>query len=66
MNNKNDVINIDIFAGKDRMGLATTVLCIMHRQVSKKLNLTLLASITEMTSRNKFKDLKNRLEVQLD
>jgi len=43
MNIKNDVINIDIFAGKDPMGLATTVLCVMHRQVNKKLNLTLLA-----------------------
>jgi len=41
MNIKNDVINNDIFAGKDPMGLEA-VLCIMDRQVNKKLNLTLL------------------------
>ncbi len=66
MNLMNDVIKHGIFAGKDPMGLAATVLyasCIKTGEQKTQVDLASAAQITEVTIRNRFKELKNRLEL---
>ncbi|HYT01740.1 MAG TPA: hypothetical protein VEL70_02440, partial [Candidatus Acidoferrum sp.] len=66
MNLMNDVIKNGISAGKDPMGLAATVLyasCIKTGEQKTQVDLASAAQITEVTIRNRFKDLKNRLEL---
>ena len=66
MNLMNDVIKNGISAGKDPMGLATTVLyasCLKTGEQKTQVDLANAAQITEVTIRNRFKDLKNRLEL---
>jgi len=62
----NDVVKTGISAGKDPMGLAATVLyasCIKTGEQKTQVDLANAAQITEVTIRNRFKDLKNRLEL---
>ena len=66
MNLMNDVVKRGISAGKDPMGLAATVLyasCIKMGEQKTQVDLASAAQITEMTIRNRFRDLKNRLEL---
>ena len=66
MNLMNDVVKRGISAGKDPMGLAATVLyasCIKTGEQKTQVDLASAAQITEMTIRNRFRDLKNRLEL---
>ena len=66
MNLMNDVVKTGISAGKDPMGLAATVLyasCIKTGEQKTQVDLANAAQITEVTIRNRFKDLKNRLEL---
>ena len=66
MNLVNDVVKRGISAGKDPMGLAATVLyasCIKTGEQKTQVDLASAAQITEMTIRNRFRDLKNRLEL---
>jgi transcription initiation factor TFIIB len=66
MNLMNDVVKTGISAGKDPMGLAATVLyasCIKTGEQKTQVDLASAAQITEVTIRNRFKDLKNRLEL---
>ena len=60
------VIKNGISAGKDPMGLAATVLyasCIKTGEQKTQVDLASAAQITEVTIRNRFKDLKNRVEL---
>jgi transcription initiation factor TFIIB len=60
MNLMNDVIKNGISAGKDPMGLAATVLyasCIKTGEQKTQVDLASAAQITEVTIRNRFKDL---------
>jgi len=62
----NVVIKNGISAGKDPMGLAATVLyasCIKIGEQKTQVDLANAAQRTEVTIRNRFKDLKNRLEL---
>jgi transcription initiation factor TFIIB len=66
MNLMDDVVKTGISAGKDPMGLAATVLyasCIKTGEQKTQVDLANAAQITEVTIRNRFKDLKNRLEL---
>ena len=66
MNLMNDVVKNGIAAGKDPMGLAATVLyasCIKTGEQVTQVDLASAAQTTEVTIRNRFKDLKNRLEL---
>jgi len=66
INIMNEVIKNGISAGKDPMGLAATVLyasCLKTGEKKTKVDLASAAQITEVTIRNRFKDLKNRLEL---
>jgi transcription initiation factor TFIIB len=66
MNLMNEVIKNGISAGKDPMGLAATVLyasCIKTGEQKTQVDLASAAQITEVTIRNRFKDLKNRLDL---
>ncbi len=66
MNLMNVVIKNGISAGKDPMGLAATVLyasCIKIGEQNTQVDLANAAQRTEVTIRNRFKDLKNRLEL---
>ena len=66
MNLMNVVIKNGISAGKDPMGLAATVLyasCIKIGEQKTQVDLANAAQRTEVTIRNRFKDLKNRLEL---
>lgn len=62
----NDVTNNEIAAGKDPMAIAATVLyisCIKNGENIKQDNISNAAGITGVTLRNRFKDLKSRLEL---
>ena len=63
----NDVVKNGISAGKDPMGLAASVLyasCIKTGERKTQVDLANAAQITGVTIRNRFKDLKNRLELR--
>ena len=62
----NDVTNNEISAGKDPMAIAATVLyvsCIKNGENIRQDYLSNAAGITGVTLRNRFKDLKNQLDL---
>jgi transcription initiation factor TFIIB len=66
INLMNDVVNSGLSAGKDPMGLAATVVyasCVRTGERKSQIDIANAADITEVTIRNRFKDLKNRLEL---
>jgi transcription initiation factor TFIIB len=59
-----EVTENEISAGKDPMGLAATVLymsCIKTGENISQKEISSAPGVTEVTLRNRFKDLKNRL-----
>jgi transcription initiation factor TFIIB len=63
MSTMNDLINKEISAGKDPMGLAATVLylsCLTVGEVTTQKEIAEAAGVTEVTIRNRFKDLKTK------
>ena len=62
----NEVIRARKSAGKDPMGLAATVLyasCIRTGEQKSQIDLAKAADVTEVTIRNRLKDLQEKLEV---
>jgi transcription initiation factor TFIIB len=62
MSTMSDLINKEISAGKDPMGLAATVLylsCLTNSETTTQRDIAEAAGVTEVTIRNRFKDLKN-------
>jgi transcription initiation factor TFIIB len=62
----NNVIKREISTGKDPMGLAASVLyvsCIKTGENRTQLDISTAAGVTEVTLRNRYKDLVNRLEL---
>jgi transcription initiation factor TFIIB len=63
MSTMNDLINKEISAGKDPMGLAATVLylsCLTNGETTTQRDIAEAAGVTEVTIRNRFKDLKSQ------
>ena len=63
MSTMNDLINKEISAGKDPMGLAATVLylsCLTNGEATTQRDIAEAAGVTEVTIRNRFKDLKTK------
>jgi transcription initiation factor TFIIB len=61
MSTMNDLINKEISAGKDPMGLAATVLylsCLTVGEATTQKDIAVAAGVTEVTIRTRFKDLK--------
>jgi transcription initiation factor TFIIB len=59
----NDTINKEISAGKDPMGLAAAVLylsCLTVGEATTQREIAMAAGVTEVTIRNRFKDLKTK------
>jgi transcription initiation factor TFIIB len=59
----NELIKKEISAGKDPMGLAATVLylsCLANGETTTEREVAQAAGVTEVTIRNRFKDLKTR------
>jgi transcription initiation factor TFIIB len=59
----NDLINKEIAAGKDPMGLAATVLylsCLTNGEATTQKEMAEAAGVTEVTIRTRFKDLKTK------
>jgi transcription initiation factor TFIIB len=55
----------EISAGKDPMGLAATVIyisCLKTGEDKTQIDIAKAAGVTEVTVRNRYKDLKNKLE----
>jgi len=66
INLMDEVVRQGISTGKDPMGLAAAVLyasCIMTGEQKSQTDLARAAQITQVTIRNRFKDLSNRLEL---
>lgn len=66
MNLMSEVVKRGISTGKDPMGLAAAVLyasCVMTGEQKSQVDLANAAQITQVTIRNRFKDLANRLEL---
>ena len=66
INLMNDVVNSGLSAGKDPMGLAATVVyasCVRTGEQKSQIDIANAADITEVTIRNRFKDLKSRLKL---
>ncbi|NAL78444.1 transcription initiation factor IIB [Nitrososphaera sp. AFS] len=66
MNLMSEVVKRGISTGKDPMGLAAAVLyasCVMNGEQKSQVDLANAAQITQVTIRNRFKDLANRLEL---
>jgi len=64
MDTMNDLIGKEISAGKLPMGLAATVLymaCLANNESKTQKDIADAAGVTEVTIRNRFKDLKTRL-----
>jgi transcription initiation factor TFIIB len=62
----NDIIKKEISAGKQPMGLAATVLYISSLNTGvyiRKADIASAAGITEVTLRNRIKDLKDKLNL---
>ena len=61
----NDIIKIEISAGKHPMGLAGQQFCIIHVLSTgvyiRQADIASASSITEVTLRNRIKDLKDKL-----
>jgi transcription initiation factor TFIIB len=63
MSTMNDLINNEIPAGKDPMGLAATVLylsCLTNGEATTQRDIAEAAGVTEVTIRTRFKDLKTK------
>jgi transcription initiation factor TFIIB len=63
MSTMNDLINKEIPAGKDPMGLAATVLylsCLTNGETTTQRDIAEAAGVTEVTIRTRFKDLKTK------
>lgn len=63
MSTMNELIKKEISAGKDPMGLAATVLylsCLTNGETTTEREVAQAAGVTEVTIRNRFKDLKTR------
>lgn len=63
MSTMNDLIYKEIAAGKDPMGLAATVLylsCLTNGEATTQRDIAEAAGVTEVTIRNRFKDLKTK------
>jgi transcription initiation factor TFIIB len=63
MSTMNDLINKEISAGKDPMGFAATVLylsCLTVGEATTQREIAVAAGVTEVTIRNRFKDLKTK------
>ena len=61
------IINKEISAGKDPMGLAATVLYISCLDIGEDItqtNIAIAAGVTEVTIRSRFRDLKIRLNLK--
>ena len=66
METMNDLIGKEISAGKLPMGLAATVLymsCLTSGETITQKDIADAAGVTEVTIRNRFKDLKARIEL---
>lgn len=66
MNIMKDVTQNGISAGKDPMGLAASILylsCLNTGEHRTQLDISNAAGVTEVTVRNRFKDLKSRLDL---
>jgi transcription initiation factor TFIIB len=64
-----EVTENEISAGKDPMGVAATVLyisCIKTGENISQKDISHAAGITDVTLRNRFKDLKNQLTIELN
>jgi len=62
----NDVVKSGLSAGKDPMGLAATVVyasCVRTGERKTQIDIANAADTTEVTIRNRFKEIKNRLEL---
>jgi transcription initiation factor TFIIB len=66
MNTMKVVTQNGISAGKDPMGLAASILylsCLNTGEHKTQLDISSAAGVTEVTVRNRFKDLKSRLDL---
>jgi transcription initiation factor TFIIB len=66
INIMNDVTKKEISAGKDPMGIAATVLylsCLKTGENRNQIDIANAAGVTEVTIRNRFKDLKRRFNL---
>jgi len=66
INIMNDVTKKEISAGKDPMGIAATVLylsCIKTGENRSQIDIANAAGVTEVTVRNRFKDLKRQFDL---
>ena len=64
MSTMSELVEKEISAGKDPMGLAATVLylsCLTSGETRTQRDIAEAAGVTEVTVRNRFNDLKNRL-----
>ena len=67
MNTMEDLVRKGISAGKLPMGLAATVLymsCLANGENITQKDIASMAGVTEVTLRNRFKELKSKLEVE--
>lgn len=67
MDTMNDLVKKEISAGKLPMGLAATVLymsCLVNGERKTQRDIADIAGVTEVTIRNRFKDLKAKLELE--
>ena len=65
MNLMSQVTEKEISAGKDPMGLAATIIyisCLKAHEEKTQIEIAKAAGVTEVTVRNRYKDLKNKLE----
>jgi transcription initiation factor TFIIB len=65
----NDLVRSGLSAGKDPMVLAATVVyasCIGTSEQKSQIDVAKAADVTDVTIRNRFKDLKNRLQLNVD
>jgi transcription initiation factor TFIIB len=65
----NDVVKSGLSAGKDPMVLAATVVyasCIGTSEQKSQIDIANAADVADLTIRNRFKDLKNRLGLDVD
>ena len=66
MSTMSELVKKEISAGKDPMGLAATVLylsCLTSGETRTQRDIAEAAGVTEVTVRNRFNDLKNRLHL---
>ena len=64
MNFMYDVIRTEISAGKDPMGLAAAVICMSRKKIGenkRKVDLAQATGVTEVTIRNKYNELRIKL-----